>query len=125
MYSQSIEEFKVETQLSGDRNESERASAMEQGFRSGGWQGALSKNIEIMKQVARLSLRQPTVCIHYYTIVRSYAELGDKEQAFQWLNTAFQEHDEGLMGLKTDYTLDPIRSDPRLAELVRKVGLPH
>jgi PAS domain S-box-containing protein len=37
----------------------------------------------------------------------------------------FQEHDEGLMGLKTDFTLDPIRSDPRFGEWVRKVGLPQ
>jgi hypothetical protein len=47
------------------------------------------------------------------------------DQAFQWLNTALQEHDEGLMGLKTDFTLDLIRFDPRFAELVRKVGLPQ
>ena len=51
--------------------------------------------------------------------------LGDKEQAFHWLNTALQEHDENLIALKTDFTLDPIRSDPRFAELVRKVGLPQ
>jgi len=63
----------------------------------------------------------------YYhgTDLHTYAELGDKEEAFQWLNTAFQEHDEDLMSLKTDFTLDPIRSDPRFAELVRKVGLPQ
>ena len=41
----------------------------------------------------------------------------------QWLNTAFWEHYDGLIGLKTDFRLDPIRSDPRFAELERKVGL--
>jgi hypothetical protein len=38
--------------------------------------------------------------------------------------TAYQERD-GLTSLKTDFSLDPIRSDPRFAELVRKVGLPQ
>ena len=41
-YPQVIEEFKVYGQLSGDQNESEFASALEQGFRSAGWKGALS-----------------------------------------------------------------------------------
>jgi len=54
-----------------------------------------------------------------------YAELGDKEQAFEWLNTSYQERDTELMGLKTDSSFDPIRSDPRFAKLVRKVGLPQ
>jgi hypothetical protein len=51
--------------------------------------------------------------------------LGEKDQAFRWLDTAYQERDYSLLGLKTDYSLDPIRSDPRFAELVRKVGLPQ
>ena len=54
-----------------------------------------------------------------------YAELGEKDQAFQWLNTAYQERDWLLVDLKTDFLLDPLRSDPRFAELVRKVGLPQ
>jgi hypothetical protein len=40
------------------------------------------------------------------------AALGNKDQAFQWLNTAYQERGEGLMGLKTDYSLDGLHSDP-------------
>ena len=123
MYSQSLEEFKVEIQLSGDRNESERASAMEQGFRSGGWKGALSKSIETLK--AQRKTQPSSAYGSACRIADAYAELGDKDQAFRWLNTAYQEHDEGLMGLKTDYYLDPLRSDPRFAELVRKVGLPQ
>ena len=47
MYPQVIEEWKAFGQLSGDRNESEFASALEQGFRSAGWKGALTKGIEV------------------------------------------------------------------------------
>ncbi len=119
IYSQSIEEWKVESQLSGEPSDAELASAMEQGFRSAGLKGALHKGIE-----ASLAQRK-TGYSSAYGIAALYAQLGDKGQAFQWLNTAFQEHDQGLMGLKTDYTLDLIRSDPRFAELVRKVGLPQ
>ena len=60
-----------------------------------------------------------------YAITSMYADLGDKDQAFRWLNTAYQERDWYLLGLKTDFLLDPLRSDPRFAELVRKVGLPQ
>jgi tetratricopeptide (TPR) repeat protein len=119
MYSQAIEEYKVESQISGDRDESDYVSAMEEGFRSGGWQGALASGIEVLKE------QRKTGYSSAYWIASSYAELGDKEQAFEWLNSAFQEHDENLLGLKTNLSLDPIRSDPRFAELVRKVGLPQ
>jgi eukaryotic-like serine/threonine-protein kinase len=119
MYPQVIEEWKALGQLSGDRNESEFASAMEQGFRSGGWKGALSKGIEIREG------QRKTGYSSAYNIAALYAELGDKDQAFQWLNSAYQEHDWLLGDLKTNLLLDPIRSDPRFAELVRKVGLPQ
>jgi len=58
-------------------------------------------------------------------IAMLYADLGDIDQTFQWLNTAYQERDRLLLGLKTFFQLDPLRSDPRFAELVRKVGLPQ
>ncbi|MFZ2002202.1 MAG: serine hydrolase [Candidatus Sulfotelmatobacter sp.] len=119
MYPQVIEEWKAYAQITRDRNDSEYASALEQGFRSGGWKGALNKSIET------LQAQRKTGYSSAYFIAQAYADLGEKDQAFQWLNTTFQEHDEHLMWLKTDFVLDPIRSDPRFAELVRKVGLPQ
>jgi len=119
MYPQVIEELKVYGQLSGDRNISVFASAMEQGFRSGGWKVALTKGIEISK--AQRKTGYSSAC----QIADLYADLGDNDQAFQWLNTAYQERDTYLLGLKTDFSLDPLHSDPRFAELVRKVGLPQ
>jgi tetratricopeptide (TPR) repeat protein len=119
MYPQVVEEWKTYGKLSGERNDSDYAAALEQGFRSGGWQGALRKSIETLKAQHRAGYPS---C---YNVAEAYADLGDTDHAFQWLNTAFQEHDQGLMGLKTDFTLDSLRSDPRFAELVRKVGLPQ
>jgi serine/threonine protein kinase/tetratricopeptide (TPR) repeat protein len=119
MYPQFIEECKAYGQLSGDRNESEFASALEQGFRSAGWKGALTKGIEVRLAQRKLGYSSA------YDIATLYADLGDKDQAFQWLNTAYQERDWLLLGLKTDFSLDPIRSDPRFAELVSRVGLPQ
>jgi tetratricopeptide (TPR) repeat protein len=119
MYRQVIEEWKAYGKLSGERSDSDYAAALEQGFRSGGWKEALSKSIETMKDQRKAGASVT------YNIAEAYADLGEKDQAFQWLNTAFQEHDQGLMGLKTDFTLDSLRSDPRFAELVRRVGLPQ
>jgi serine/threonine protein kinase len=119
MYPQVIEEWKMYGQLSGDRSESEFASALEQGFRSAGWKGALTKGIEIR------AAQRKTGYSSAYRIAELYADLGHKDAAFRWLNTAYQERDSLLVGLKTDFVLDPLRSDPRFAELVRKVGLPQ
>ena len=55
---------------------------------------------------------------------RDYADLEDKDQAFKWLNSAYQERGAFMLGLKTDFLLDPLHSDPRFDERVRKVGLP-
>jgi serine/threonine protein kinase/tetratricopeptide (TPR) repeat protein len=119
MYPQSIEERKASAKFSGDQNQSEFASAVEQGFRSGGWKGADTKAIET------LQARRKTGHASSYFIATLYARLGDTDQAFRWLNTAYQEHDWMLIGLKTNASFDSIRSDPRFAELVRKVGLPQ
>jgi tetratricopeptide (TPR) repeat protein len=119
MYPQVIEEWKAASQLSGDRNESEFASALQQGFHSAGWKGALTKGIETRQAQRKIGYSSA------YGIAQLYADLGDKDQAFRWLNTAYQERDAGLEGLKTDFSLDPLRSDPRFVELVRKVGLPQ
>jgi tetratricopeptide (TPR) repeat protein len=119
MYPQVIEEWKAFGQLSGDRNESEFASALEQGFHSAGWKGALTNSIETRQA------QRKTGYSSAYRIASLYADLGDKDQAFRWLNTAHQERDLFLLGLKTDFLLDPLRSDPRFPELVHKVGLPQ
>ena len=52
-----------------------------------------------------------------------YIGLGDKEQTFVWLEKAYQERSNYIAYLKVFPIVDPIRSDGRFAELVKRVGL--
>jgi tetratricopeptide (TPR) repeat protein len=54
-----------------------------------------------------------------------YAGLGDKDKAFAWLDKAYEEHSFSLSSLKVEPRFDPLRSDPRFADLLRRIGLPQ
>ncbi len=54
-----------------------------------------------------------------------YASLGDKDKAFAWLDRAYEEHSFTLSNLKVEPRFDPVRSDPRFADLLRRIGLPQ
>jgi len=58
-----------------------------------------------------------------YEFALIYAGLGKLEKAFQWLDKAFQEHSTWMLHLRVDPRLDPLRSDPRFQDLLRRVGL--
>jgi serine/threonine-protein kinase len=53
-----------------------------------------------------------------------YAQAGDKDRAFAALDRAWEIRDSGLVRLKTDAYIDPLRSDPRYVALVKKMNFP-
>jgi len=59
-----------------------------------------------------------------YQIAEVYALRGEKDKAFEWLETALDDRDAGMLGLSTDPLLRGLRDDPRYKNLVAKVGLP-
>ena len=65
---------------------------------------------------------------HYvsaYGIGTIYAGLGENDKAFESLEKAFNERDSTMAFIKVDQRLDNIRSDPRLAKLIERVGVPQ
>ncbi len=61
----------------------------------------------------------------YRGVALIYAALSDKEKAFNWLGKSFALHEESLCSLKVDPKFDSLRSDPRMDELLKRIGLQH
>src|SRR5262245_16485948 len=59
-----------------------------------------------------------------YQIAQVYALRGEKDKAFEWLETAFNDRDAGMLGLLADPVLRSLRDDARYKNLLAKVGLP-
>lgn len=118
MYPEVIEQWAAYSHRAGDAEFAVFGDALERGYHSGGWRAALTEGI-----TARINQHHNGYG-SAYEIGRLYADLGDKEKAFEWLDTAYREHDFLLRELNTAFEVDNLRSDPRFAELVRKVGLP-
>ncbi|MGE5952839.1 MAG: TIR domain-containing protein [Qipengyuania vulgaris] len=75
-----------------------------------------------LAKLAELRQRDGDSSNFIYALI--YAQLGDKEAAFAALNRAWEVRDDSLLDIKVNAYLDPLRSDPRYAALVRKVGFP-
>lgn len=85
---------------------------------------ALSGNrTEALAALTQLKEMSKERYVSPHCIAMIYAGLGDKDQAFEWLNKAFEARSEHLTWLKVDARMNPLRSDPRFAEMMRRVGL--
>ena len=60
-----------------------------------------------------------------YTFAAIYAQWGDVAKGLDWLETAVRLRDSGLVELKTDPDLDPLRSEPRFQAIERALKFPN
>ncbi len=57
-------------------------------------------------------------------LVYAYVGLGDRENAFEWVEKACQERASLILWIKVHPIFAPLRDDPRFPDLVRRIGLP-
>jgi hypothetical protein len=74
--------------------------------------------------IGELTLLSNVRFIAAFCFALAYAGLEDKDQTFTWLERACDERFIRLAYLNIEEFWDPIRSDPRFAKLVRRVGIP-
>jgi tetratricopeptide (TPR) repeat protein len=84
----------------------------------------MRREAEARKTISELQKQVQSTGIGRYEIALVYAGLGEKDDAFAWLEKSFAARDKGLTYLKIDPCLDPLRSDSRFHDLVSRVGLP-
>jgi len=94
------------------------AASGKSAFSESGCKGFLRIRIAIQNDSTKMEYYYP------YQVAQDYARLGDKEKAFFWLDRCYQEG-AGMNFVKIDPAFDSLHSDPRFADLVRRVGLPQ
>lgn len=118
---ESIREFQVTDSLLGARSTAEAEAwygPQREAFVKSGVRGYYG---QLLKQ--RLALVRTTY-VPPIKIAGCYARLGQPDSAFAWLERACREKDPYLLRLKVDPNWDNLRSDPRYAALLRRLGLP-
>ncbi len=84
--------------------------------------GQKSKAQQILSELEGRSKREP---ISSYQFALVFAGLGNKDQALAALEKAFQQKSTLLTYVKMDARFDPLRPDPRFADLLHRMGLPQ
>jgi len=113
MHKEAIAEFEKAISASGDSPlmKAEYASALALAGDPSKAQAQLNNLLETSKQKY----------VSAYHLAAIYVGLKDKDQAFTWLNKAFQDRADWMVNLKVDPRFDSIRSDPRFAELLGRM----
>lgn len=76
-----------------------------------------------LRLLDELQQRQKKGYVPAAAFLHAYLGLGDNEQAFVWLQKAYDEHSAILQFAKVHPFLDPLRSDSRFQSLLQRIGL--
>jgi TolB-like protein/Tfp pilus assembly protein PilF len=82
------------------------------------------KRAEARKMLAELKERSQRRYVSWFYVAAIYAGLDEKDQAFAFLEKAYAQHEQGLVVINREPMFDPLRSDPRYQDLLRRMDLP-
>ncbi|MDQ3817965.1 MAG: tetratricopeptide repeat protein, partial [Acidobacteriota bacterium] len=103
--------------LSIQKTEPERLEALRGAYGAAGMKGYWRKWLELQQERIRQGRISP------FNIAQVYSYLGDKDQAFVYLQKACDDHSVSLPALRFDPLFDNLRDDPRYSALMRRIGL--
>jgi len=102
--------------LSGDVK---GANAIKKAYETTGYNGVIQYRLRQLREKSKLGY------VSALDFAELYAELGDKKEAFAWLDKAYGERASLLCEIGISPSLDKIRDDQRFKDLLQKIGRPH
>src|SRR5260370_14948409 len=118
-YDSWLENWKKGAIAKNDPEELKIAEAAAKVYAQSGIEAAIRRSIELQVQLAKRRYVDPA------DIGYNYAKLGEKDQAFFWLEKAYAEKSDDVEFIKVNRSVASLRSDPRYAALLKKMGLPQ
>ncbi|HEY6618027.1 MAG TPA: TIR domain-containing protein [Steroidobacteraceae bacterium] len=82
----------------------------------------LRRHADAEAELSKIKSAQGDTAAYQYATI--YAQWGNRAQALEWLETALRLRDPGLVSLKTDPLLDPLRKEPRFQAIERELKFP-
>jgi serine/threonine protein kinase/tetratricopeptide (TPR) repeat protein len=124
-YEAAFQEQEKVASLTGDEEMRSQVAALRRAYNAG---GPREMYRERLKQLQKKSASPflPTVAGRaQWGLAIAYAHLGENDRALEQLEQCYRTREFGMLTLKTNPDLDPLRSDPRFRDLLRRVGLPQ
>jgi serine/threonine protein kinase/tetratricopeptide (TPR) repeat protein len=113
-----LEEWEKGARLRNDSEDLALIKAVSQEYSKSGYRGAMKRLVALQEEQAKRIYIDPA------SIAGSYAFLGERDLAFRWLEKAYGEKSGFLLYIKILPSFDSLRSDPRYADLLKRMGLP-
>lgn len=111
------QEEEIYSRITGIKD-SEEMAPIKQALASG-------KKTEARQLLKSLASREKEGRFGYVQLAQMFVAADDKDEAFNCLEKAYQEHSWWLVTLLVDQNLAPLRNDPRFQDLRHRVGLPQ
>ncbi|MCY7377034.1 MAG: winged helix-turn-helix domain-containing protein [Pyrinomonadaceae bacterium] len=108
----------AETKKAVSFSRREAASSPELGYAY----AVVGQNGEARKILAELKKHSESEYVDPYHIALIHIGLTDKNRAFEWLHRALKNRSRELIYLKSNPVCDPLRSDPRFIDILRRIG---
>ncbi len=118
-YANFLAEWKKEALLMRDTASLKLIDAAGKGYATGGSQGMLQNELGLQRRLYQHGALSP------YAMAETNSLLGNKREAFRYLEIAYNQHDDATVQVEADPDFNTLHADPGYAKLLLQLGIPQ